>query len=120
MPSPRMHVDVAVSLLRKTERGLSSYRATGFMTAQTSAKDICEGMNVEAVLQQKRLRSTKRQFSYESFDEPLSDALNTLVVTFFNVIVDAATSALQEIFSTLENVGEKFGVLSRHEEVGNK
>lgn len=50
MPSPSMHVDVAVSLFRKTERGLSNYRATGFMTAQTSAKDICEGMNVEAVL----------------------------------------------------------------------
>lgn len=48
MQSPSMHVDVAVSLLRKTERGLSNYRATGFMTAQTSAKDICEGMNVEA------------------------------------------------------------------------
>jgi hypothetical protein len=32
MPSPRMHVDVAVRLLRKTERGLSNYRATGVMT----------------------------------------------------------------------------------------
>lgn len=55
--------------------------------------DICEGM---AVLQQKRLRSTKRHFSYESFDEPLSDALKKLEVTFFNVVVDAATSVLQE------------------------
>ena len=54
MQSPRLHVDVAVSLLRKTERGLSNYRATGFMTTQMSANDICEGMNVEAVLQQKK------------------------------------------------------------------
>ncbi len=30
--------------------------------------------NVEAVLKQKRLRSTKRHFSYESHDEPFSDA----------------------------------------------
>lgn len=40
-----------------------------------SAKDICEEMNAEAVLQQKRLRSTKHHFSYEAVDEPLSDAL---------------------------------------------
>jgi hypothetical protein len=37
----------------------------------------------------------------------LSDALKKLEVTFFNV-VDAATLAIQERFSTLENVGEKF------------
>ena len=69
MQSPSMHVDVAVSLLRKTERGFSNYRATGFMTAQTSSKDICEGMNVEAVLQENRLRSTMQHFSFKSFFE---------------------------------------------------
>ena len=120
MQSPSMQVDVAVSLLRKTERDLSNYRATGFKSAQTSAKDICEGMNVEAVLQQKRLRSTKQHFSYESFDEPFSDALKKLEVTFFNVVVDAATSALQERFSTLENVGEKFGVLSTFQSLSDE
>lgn len=53
MQSPSMHMDAAINLLKNTERGLSNYRATGFGTAQTSAKDICEEMNVEAVLQQK-------------------------------------------------------------------
>lgn len=57
-------------------------------------------MNVEAVLTQKRLRSTKRQFS-ESPDEPLHDALKNLEVTFFNVVVDAAISSLKERFLTL-------------------
>lgn len=65
------------------ERGLCNSRATGFMTAQMSPKDICEDRNVEAIPQQKRLRSTKRPFLYESFDEPLSDALKKLEVTFF-------------------------------------
>ncbi len=78
MQSPNMHVDLAVSLLKKTERGLQSYRASGFVTAQMAAKDICEEMNVEAVLKQKRLRSTKRHFSYESHNEPFSDALRKL------------------------------------------
>ncbi len=76
------------------------------------AKDICEEINVEAVLDQKRLRSTKGHFSYESHDEPFSDALRKLEVGFFNVVVDAATSAITERFSTLENVGNKFGVLT--------
>lgn len=98
--------------MKKTEQGLNSYRASGFVTAQMAAKNISEDMNVEAVLKQKRLRSTKHPFSYESCDEPFSDALRKLEITFFNVIVNAATSAIQERFSTLENVGEKFGVLT--------
>ncbi len=49
-------------------------------------------------------------FSYESHDEPFSDALRKLEVGF-NVVVDAATSAITERFSTLENVGNRFGVL---------
>ena len=81
------------SVFSERQRGLRNYRATGFMTARTSAKDIFEGMNVAAFLQQKRLRSTKRHFSYESFDGPLSDALKKLEVTFFNVVADAATLA---------------------------
>lgn len=116
---PSMQVDVAVSLLKKIKKDLQSYRATGFVTAQISAKDICEEMNVEAVLQQKRLRSMKRHFSHEASDEPLSDALKKLEVTFFNVVVDAATSAIQERFSTLENVREKFGVLSNFQNLSD-
>ncbi|RXN38610.1 zinc finger MYM-type 1-like protein [Labeo rohita] len=53
MQSSNMHVDLAVNLLKKTEQGLQSYRASGFVTAQMAAKDICEEMNVEAVLKQK-------------------------------------------------------------------
>ncbi|KAK7922330.1 hypothetical protein WMY93_009232 [Mugilogobius chulae] len=112
MQSPSMQVDIAVGLLRKTESALQSYRATGFVSAQTSVKTICEEMNVEAVLQMKRLRSTKRHFTYESFDEPISDALKKLEVEFFNAVVDCAVSSIQERFTTLQAVGDKFGVLS--------
>ncbi len=59
-----------------------------------------------------KVRSTKRHFSYESHDEPFSDALRKLEDVFFNVVVDAATSVITERFSTLENVGSKFGVLT--------
>ena len=63
-------------------------------------------------MKQKRLRSTNRHFSYESHDEPISDAITKLEVGFFNVVVDAAMSAIEERFSTLEVVGNKFGVLT--------
>ncbi len=51
-------------------------------------------------------------FSYESHDEPFSDALRKLEVGFFNVVVDAAMSAITERCSTFENVGNKFRVLT--------
>ncbi|XP_041860484.1 zinc finger MYM-type protein 1-like [Melanotaenia boesemani] len=125
MQSPNMDVDLAVGLLKKTEQGLQNYRTSGFVTAQMAAKDICEDMNVEAVLKQKRLRSTKCHFSYESHDEPFSDALRKLEVGFFSVVVDAAILSTRERFSTLENVGNKFGVLKNfpslaHEELAEQ
>ncbi|XP_055771271.1 uncharacterized protein LOC129847549 [Salvelinus fontinalis] len=119
MQSLSMHVDVAVSLLRKTERS-QQLQGNRLYDCTNVSQGYCEGMNVEAVLQEKGLRSTKRHFSYGSFDEPLSDVLKKLEVTFFNVIVDVATSALQERFSTLENVGEKFGVLSTFQSLSNE
>ncbi|KAL1277057.1 hypothetical protein QQF64_023730 [Cirrhinus molitorella] len=60
MQSPSMQIDVAVDLLKKTRDSLDSYRSTGFMSAQTTAKEMCEKMNVEAVLKQRRLRTTKK------------------------------------------------------------
>ncbi|XP_070397903.1 zinc finger MYM-type protein 1-like [Nothobranchius furzeri] len=110
--SPNMAVDVAVNLLRNTHRSLEQFRETGFKSAQIIARDTCADMNVEVVLKEKRLRSTKRHYSYEATDEPISDALKRLEVSFFNVAVDAALSAILEGFTTLEDVGQKFAVLT--------
>ncbi|XP_066958859.1 uncharacterized protein [Macrobrachium rosenbergii] len=60
LQSPKMQLDVAVDLLTKTKSSLTNYRRTGFASAQASTKDMCEEMNIEAVLKQKRLRSTKK------------------------------------------------------------
>lgn len=70
-----MQLDVALNLITTTRTALSQYRASGFTAAQATAKDLCEEMNTEAVLEQKRLRNTRKQFSYEAADEPLTDAL---------------------------------------------
>ncbi|XP_039475230.1 uncharacterized protein LOC120442587 [Oreochromis aureus] len=104
-------LDVAVDLLKKTKDSLTSYRNTGFSDAQTTAKEMCEEMNVEAELKQKRLRTTKRHFGYESPDQPIQDALKKMETTFFNVVVDTAISSLDERFQNRREVNDKFGVL---------
>ncbi|XP_064115100.1 uncharacterized protein LOC135221210 [Macrobrachium nipponense] len=58
LQSQCMHLDVAVDILKKAETSLVSYRDTGFADAQTSAKEICEEMNVEAALKQKLLKGS--------------------------------------------------------------
>ena len=120
MQSPIMQVDTALSLLRKTRKELQDYRVSGFVGAQILAKEMCESLNVQADLKEKRLRKTKRQFSYESPDEQLSDSLKKLEVSFFNVVIDNANVAIQERFETLEKVGENFGVLSTFSTLSNE
>ncbi len=71
--------DTAVSLISNAKASLIAY--TGFSEAQTTAKSICNKMNVEADLKVKRLRNSKRHFSYEA-SEPVTDALKNLEVNF--------------------------------------
>lgn len=92
---------MAVGLLTKTKTSLTNYRGTGFASAQASAEDVCEEMNVEAVLKEKRLRSTKKHFAYEAPEESTADALKRLEAPFFNVVVDTAVEALKDRFETL-------------------
>ena len=120
LQSETMQMDVAVDLLRKTEASLVSYRDTGFASAQVSAKEMCEEMNVEAVLKQKRLRTTKRQFSYEAPDEDVSDAIKKMEISFFNVVVDVSIVSLQERFQTLGAVVKKFRVLVNFPDLPNE
>lgn len=53
LQSTNMQLDVAVNLVQKNKGELIRYRKTGFCDAQTSAKEICEQMNTEAVLKEK-------------------------------------------------------------------
>ncbi|KAI2647674.1 Zinc finger MYM-type protein 1 [Labeo rohita] len=90
---------------------VASFRQSGFVDAQSTAKELCEALNIEPELKEKRLRSTKRHFAYEAADEPISDALKKLEVTFFNSVVDSALASLQERFEIFTQVKDRFGVL---------
>ena len=109
LQSANMQLDVAVAL--KNKENLVSYRATGFKDAQVSAKEICEEMGTEARLKEKRLRSSKRHFAYEAADEPQSDAMKRMEVSFFNAVVDCGIQSLEDRFLSLGEVRDNFGVL---------
>lgn len=111
LQSANMQLDVAVNLIQKNKDSLISYRRTGFHDAQNSAKEICEEMNTEPVLKDKRLRSTKKHFAYEASDEPIADAMKRLEVCFFNALVDCAIQSLEDRFQSLGEVRNNFGVL---------
>lgn len=112
LQSVNMQLEVAVGIIKKNKANLIRYRATGFKDAQTSAREKCEEMNTEAVLKQKRLRTTKRHFAYESPDEPETDPMKRLEVSFFNVVVDCTIQSLEDRFQSLGEVRNIFGVLS--------
>ncbi|XP_064118937.1 uncharacterized protein LOC135223946 [Macrobrachium nipponense] len=107
-----MQLDVAVDILKKAETSLVSYRDTGFADAQTSAKEICGGVNVEAALKQKRLRTTKNKGSFPM--RPLMNLYRCLEkngVFIFNVVVDMAIESLRERTGMMSDVAKKFSVL---------
>lgn len=54
-----MQLDIAVRLIDNAKTSLSRYRHSGV----SSAKELCEAMNIEPELKEKRLRNTKRQFA---------------------------------------------------------
>lgn len=70
LQSCSVQIDIAVELIEKVKTSLSDYRQTGFADAQSTAKELCEALNIEPELRKKRLRSTKRQFVNEAADEP--------------------------------------------------
>ena len=111
LQSSSMQIDIAVKLIESAKTSLSEYRQTGFADAQSTAKELCEALNIEPELRENRLRSTKRQFGCEAVDEPMNDALKKLEVTVFNSVVDSALRSLQDRFETFTEVKEKFGVL---------
>lgn len=120
LQSPKMQLDVAVDHIDKTNTSLKQYRFTGFSDAQTTAREVCENMNVEAELKQKRLCNTKKQFSYEARDETVTDALKRMEMTFFNVVVDTAVQSLEDRFTSLRDIRDKFGVLLSFSDMDDK
>lgn len=105
-----MPLDVVVDMLKRPGI-ISSAKDTGFADALTTAKEICEEINVETVLKGKRVRGKNCHFSYECADDPVSGAFKRMETTFFIVVADIVTSSLNERLKIMGEVNEKFKVL---------
>lgn len=66
---------------------------------------------MEAVPKEKRPKNSKKHFSYEAPDNPMTDALKNLEVNYFNIEVNSAVTHRDERFETLDKVKTKYGVL---------
>jgi GH35 family endo-1,4-beta-xylanase len=104
LQSTSTQLDIAVNLISNAKASLTTIRETGLSEAQTTAKSICEEIHVEADLKEKRLRNSRRHFSYEAPDDPVTDALKNLEVNHFNIVVDSAVTSMNERFLTLNQV----------------
>lgn len=110
LQSASMQLEIAVNLISNPKVSLTTYRETGFCEALTTAKSICEEMNVKAVQKEKRLRNCKRHFSYEAPYELVTDALRNLEVYYLNIVVNSAVASMEERFETLNHVWGGGGV----------
>lgn len=63
------------------------------------------------MLKEKRLRSTKKHFTYEAADEVVITAMKRLETGFFNVVVDCSIQSLEDRFKSVGEIKDKFGVL---------
>uniref|UniRef100_A0A0K2UJK2 Zinc finger MYMtype protein 1like [Oreochromis niloticus] n=1 Tax=Lepeophtheirus salmonis TaxID=72036 RepID=A0A0K2UJK2_LEPSM len=119
MQTTSMQLIVSIDLMQNTKYFFANNRKIVFAAAQITAKSMCEEMNVEAELKQKRLRTTKH-FGYESLDEPTQDAYRKIETTFFNVVVDTAISSLDDRFQSLAEVNNAFAVLHEFANLGRE
>ena len=62
---------------------------------------------MDAKLKQKRRRNVLSM----NLDEPFTDTLKRLEVTFFNTVVDQAKPSIEERFVSFSEVKDKFSVL---------
>lgn len=80
----------------------------------SDAKSLAEDLETEACFPPEsavRPRKRKKTFDYEGDDEAHIDPLADYKVSFFNVTLDCAISAVEKRFSQLQEHGAIFGVL---------
>lgn len=111
MQSSNMQIGSAMELIKSVKQFLIHYRENGFEEAINQSTLIANGMDVDPVLNETRIRRQRRFFDYEGEDMPIDSAKDRLQIEFFNCLVDAAISSLNERFTQLHQVYETFGFL---------
>ena len=66
LQSASMQLDIAVQLISNAKGSLTLYKDTGFSDAQTTARSICEEMNVEACFEGQEAENQQEAFQLRS------------------------------------------------------
>ncbi|XP_050547253.1 uncharacterized protein LOC126908954 [Daktulosphaira vitifoliae] len=88
-----------------------NFRNEGFESSKKIAQNLCEGLDIQAVFKQSRIKKKVRQFNYESKDARLNSAEQTFYDDYFLAVIDQAIVSINERFEQLSHHSEYFGFL---------
>ena len=81
---------------------LKNYKEKGFKNAIITAKELALELKSEAIFKNdKRIRKVKRQFDYESEDQPIENPEKKFETEFFNTLLDTLLTSFKERFLLL-------------------
>ncbi|XP_039373733.1 zinc finger MYM-type protein 1-like [Mauremys reevesii] len=113
LQSDTMDISAGISSFEKLCNWLKMYREKGFQEVLTGANELAKDLDVTPVFQTKRLHKRKKQFEYESADEPFSDPKEAYRVQCFNQVLDKALQSLEPRFEQLQKHESLFGFLCK-------
>jgi len=108
-------ISKAVELISKVKTDFEKSRTeTGFEELLVDAREVAEALEVEPrFMADKKIRprKVKRQFEYESVDEPVADPKQAFKSGVYFYVLDRAICSLEERFSQLIDHNNVFGFL---------
>ncbi|XP_050524356.1 zinc finger MYM-type protein 1-like [Daktulosphaira vitifoliae] len=111
LQSKNMELSNAVQLLSGLKDFFYNFRNEGFESSKKIAQNLCEGLDIQAVFKQSRIKKKVRQFNYESKDARLNSAEQTFYDDYFLAVIDQAIVSINERFEQLSHHSEYFGFL---------
>ncbi|XP_050535025.1 uncharacterized protein LOC126902046 [Daktulosphaira vitifoliae] len=90
LQSKNMELSNAVQLLSGLKDFFYNFRNEGFESSKKIAQNLCEGLDIQAVFKQSRIKKKVRQFNYESKDARLNSAEQTFYDDYFLAVIDQA------------------------------
>jgi len=97
-----VHLKDAFDLINRTQAWLQSYRESGYPEVLACAITLAEEVDIEPIFVATRNVLRRKQFNYESADEPLEDPCDEFRVNFFNV---AAITTIRDFSTVYQCVG---------------
>ena len=100
MQQQNMQLDMTVQLYEQTLKFFTDYRDSGFDAALVAARELAKLLDMSAEEMTfanecaVRRRRVRREFTYESEDQPITDTTENFRVSFFLVLIDKAVMSL--------------------------